>query len=153
MYTIADVPYWGLSTCLTNDTVVRGNILTVARMFCTVGAGIVTIFIPEITKRVTEQFKYADTATDKALILKDKAEAIAFIKDHNKTKSKIDSQYPKLPIWVEKFKFTEKEFENIKGLIKLLSARFVKLSTLRVSTLTNKLLLKVSSSFLANFNI
>ena len=23
LYTIADVPYWGLSTCLTNDTVVR----------------------------------------------------------------------------------------------------------------------------------
>ena len=47
----------------------------------------------------------------------DKSEAIAFIKDHNKTKSKIDSNYPKLPIWVEKFKFTEKEFENIKGFI------------------------------------
>jgi len=47
----------------------------------------------------------------------DKSEAIAFIKDHNKTKSKIDSNYPKLPIWVEKFKFTEKEFESIKEFI------------------------------------
>ena len=77
VYTIADVPYWGLSTCLTNDTVVRGNILTVARMFCTVGAGIVTVFIPMITGAVTEKFKYADTVADKALIAKDKAEAIA----------------------------------------------------------------------------
>ena len=75
-YTIADVPYWGLSTCLTNDTVVRGNILTVARMFCTVGAGIVTVFIPMITGKLTEPFKYTDSAADKALILKDKFEAI-----------------------------------------------------------------------------
>ena len=52
-YTVADVPYWGLSTCLTNDTVVRGNILTVARMFCTVGAGIVTVFVPIITNAIT----------------------------------------------------------------------------------------------------
>ena len=77
VYTIADVPYWGLSTCLTNDTVVRGNILTVARMFCTVGAGIVTVFIPMITGAVTEKFKYADTVADKALIAQHKAEAIA----------------------------------------------------------------------------
>ncbi len=77
IYTIADVPYWGLSTCLTNDTVVRGNILTVARMFCTVGAGIVTVFIPMITGAVTEKFKYADTVADKALIAQHKAEAIA----------------------------------------------------------------------------
>ena len=76
VYTIADVPYWGLSTCLSNDTTVRGNILTVARMFCTVGAGIVTVFIPMITGALTEKFKYADTIEDKALIAVDKAEAI-----------------------------------------------------------------------------
>ena len=74
-YTIADVPYWGLSTCLTNDTETRGNILTVARMFCTVGAGIVTIFIPMISGAVTAKFKY--TAADLALIAKDKADAIS----------------------------------------------------------------------------
>ena len=62
VYTIADVPYWGLSTCLTNDTVVRGNILTVARMFCTVGAGIVTVFLPVITDAITKQYKYTDSA-------------------------------------------------------------------------------------------
>ena len=47
----------------------------------------------------------------------DKAKAIAFIKDHNKTKSKTDSQYPKLPIWVEKFKFNQKQFDEIKEFI------------------------------------
>ena len=77
VYTVADVPYWGLSTCLTNNTVTRGNILTVARMFCTVGAGIVTVFLPMITGALTEKFKYADTAADKALIAADKADAIA----------------------------------------------------------------------------
>ncbi len=73
-YTIADVPYWGLSTCLTNNTVTRGNILTVARMFCTVGAGIVTVFLPMITGALTAKFKY--TADDIALIMADKAEAV-----------------------------------------------------------------------------
>lgn len=43
----------------------------------------------------------------------DKAEAIAFIKDHNKTKSKTDSDYPNLPIWVEKFAFSEENFDEI----------------------------------------
>ncbi len=73
-YTVADVPYWGLSTCLTNNTVTRGNILTVARMFCTVGAGIVTVFLPMITGALTSKFKY--TQDDIALILSDKAEAV-----------------------------------------------------------------------------
>lgn len=76
-YTIADVPYWGLSTCLTNDTETRGNILTVARMFCTVGAGIVTIFIPMITGALTAQYKYTDSAEDLASIALHKADAIA----------------------------------------------------------------------------
>ena len=57
VYTVADVPYWGLSTCLTNDTTVRGNILTVARLVCTLGAGIVTVFVPVITGAVTEKYK------------------------------------------------------------------------------------------------
>ena len=75
VYTIADVPYWGLSTCLTNDTVVRGNILTVARMACTVGAGVVTVFVPVITGAVTAKFKY--TEADIGTIMTDKAAAIA----------------------------------------------------------------------------
>ena len=60
VYTICDVPYWGLSTCLTNNTETRGNILTVARLVCTVGAGIVTIFTPIITQAVTAKYKGED---------------------------------------------------------------------------------------------
>ncbi len=75
VYTVADVPYWGLSTCMTNDTVVRGNILTVTRLVCTLGAGIVTVFVPIITNGVTSKFKY--TADDLARIMVDKADAIA----------------------------------------------------------------------------
>lgn len=57
VYTVADVPYWGLSTCMTNNTEVRGNILTVARLVCTLGAGIVTVFVPVITSAVTQKYK------------------------------------------------------------------------------------------------
>ncbi len=60
VYTIADVPYWGLSTCLTNDTIVRGNILTFTRLVCTLGAGIVTVGVPLITSAVTAKYKDAD---------------------------------------------------------------------------------------------
>ena len=59
-YTVADVPYWGLSTCMTNNTVVRGNLLTVTRLLCTLGAGIVTVFVPIITSAITA--KYRDEA-------------------------------------------------------------------------------------------
>ena len=57
VYTVADVPYWGLSTCLTNDTAVRSNILTVARLVCTLGAGIVTVGVPIITSAVTAKYR------------------------------------------------------------------------------------------------
>lgn len=53
IYTVADVPYWGLSTAMSNDTYRRGNLLTIARLFCTAGAGIVTVFTPMITSAVT----------------------------------------------------------------------------------------------------
>lgn len=76
-YTVADVPYWGLATCLTNDTTVRGNILTVVRLVCTLGAGIVTVGVPIITNAVTAKFKYTDADMDQILI--DKAEQIASI--------------------------------------------------------------------------
>jgi sugar (glycoside-pentoside-hexuronide) transporter len=56
VYTIADVPYWGLSTSMTNNTTKRGNLLTVARLFCTVGAGLVTIIVPLVTAGVTEKY-------------------------------------------------------------------------------------------------
>ncbi len=73
-YTVADVPYWGLSTCMTNDTVVRGNLLTVTRLLCTLGAGIVTVFIPIITNAITAKFKY--TADDISQIMVDKSAEI-----------------------------------------------------------------------------
>ena len=75
LYTVADVPYWGMATCLTNDTTVRGNILTVVRLVCTVGAGIVTVGVPIITNAVTAKYKYTDA--DMALIMTDKADQIA----------------------------------------------------------------------------
>lgn len=62
VYTVADVPYWGLATCMTNDTIVRGNILTVARLICTLGAGIVTVGVPIITSAVTNKFKFPSVA-------------------------------------------------------------------------------------------
>ncbi len=62
VYTVADVPYWGLSTCLTNDTEVRGKILTVSRLACTLGAGIVTVFVPVIVDAVTKKYKIQNAA-------------------------------------------------------------------------------------------
>ena len=85
VYTVADVPYWGLSTCMTNNTETRSNILTVARMACTVGAGAVTVFLPMITGKLTEQYKYVGpeiedgivkVRNDYDLILAQKADAI-----------------------------------------------------------------------------
>ncbi|MBO5776683.1 MAG: MFS transporter, partial [Clostridia bacterium] len=61
-YTIVDVPYWALSTAITNDTTKRGNMLTIARLICTLGAGIVTVFVPIITSAVTADYKYGALA-------------------------------------------------------------------------------------------
>ncbi len=74
VYTVADVPYWGLSTCMTNDTVVRGNMLTITRLLCTLGAGIVTVFVPIITGAVTSKYKYTDADISKIMV--DKADQI-----------------------------------------------------------------------------
>ncbi len=60
VYTVSDVPYWALSTCMTNNTIVRGNLLTVTRLICTLGAGIVTVGVPIITSAVTAKYKYTD---------------------------------------------------------------------------------------------
>ena len=60
VYTVADVPYWGLSTCMTNNTIVRGNMLTVTRLVCTLGAGIVTVGVPFITSAVTKKYRGED---------------------------------------------------------------------------------------------
>ena len=63
VYTVADVPYWALSTAMSNDTYRRGNLLTIARLFCTLGAGIITVFTPIITQAVTA----TDSATVSAI--------------------------------------------------------------------------------------
>lgn len=47
-YTIVDVPYWGLASSMTKDTDKRNTMLTIARLFCTIGAGIVTVLLPVI---------------------------------------------------------------------------------------------------------
>jgi len=52
VYTIQDVPYWGLSSAMTSDTVKRNHMITVARMFCMLGAGIITVLMPMIQGRV-----------------------------------------------------------------------------------------------------
>lgn len=52
VYTVADVPYWGLSTAMSNDTYRRGNLLTIARLFCTAGAGLVTVIVPLVTSNM-----------------------------------------------------------------------------------------------------
>lgn len=62
VYTVADVPYWGLSTAMSNDTYRRGNLLTIARLFCTAGAGIVTVVTPLITDNMTKGMNPAQTA-------------------------------------------------------------------------------------------
>lgn len=49
LYTIVDVPYWGLATAMTSETNQRGTMLTVARLFCTVGGGIISILVPNIS--------------------------------------------------------------------------------------------------------
>ena len=48
-YTSVDVPYWGLASSMTSDTNKRNTMLTVARLFCTVGSGLVSVVIPIIT--------------------------------------------------------------------------------------------------------
>lgn len=49
VYTIIDVPYWGLASSMTSDTNQRGVMLTVARLFCTIGSGVVSVLIPNIS--------------------------------------------------------------------------------------------------------
>ena len=48
-YTSVDVPYWGLASSMTSDTDKRNTMLTVARLFCTVGSGLVSVVIPVVT--------------------------------------------------------------------------------------------------------
>ncbi|MDR2091241.1 MAG: glycoside-pentoside-hexuronide (GPH):cation symporter [Clostridiales bacterium] len=56
VYTVIDVPYWGLSTSLSNETHQRGVTLTVARLLCTIGAGVVGLLVPVFTGAWTSGF-------------------------------------------------------------------------------------------------
>ncbi len=67
VYTVADVPYWGLSTAMSNDTYRRGNLLTIARLFCTAGAGIITVLTPIITQALTADNNAVVTAIQAAM--------------------------------------------------------------------------------------
>lgn len=52
-------------------------------------------------------------------------EIIAFLKDHSKTKAKVDSSYPQLPVHKEKFDFTDTDFEEIE---KFIISKFIDIS-------------------------
>lgn len=47
----------------------------------------------------------------------DKGEIVAMLKDHSKTKAKVDSSYPQLPVHKVSFSFTDKDFEDIEKFI------------------------------------
>ena len=96
-YTIVDVPYWALSTAMTNDTTKRGNMLTIARLICTLGAGIVTVGVPIVTDALTAKFKYTAENMDKILV--DKAEQIAqIVANQGKT---VEEAAKNLQNWVQ----------------------------------------------------
>lgn len=73
-YTTVDVPYWGLASSMTSDTEKRNTMLTIARLFCTIGGGIVTVFIPIfqdiVRKNVVNDFLGASAGEDLAENLK-----------------------------------------------------------------------------------
>ena len=48
----------------------------------------------------------------------DKGQIVAIIKDHSKTKAKVDSSYPQYPVYKKLFEFTEKDFNEIEDFIK-----------------------------------
>lgn len=58
-YTSVDVPYWGLASSMTSDTDKRNTLLTIARLFSTIGSGLVSVAIPVLvdTNPETQVFK------------------------------------------------------------------------------------------------
>ena len=55
-YTIIDVPYWGLSTAMSADTDYRSRLLTVARLLCTAGAGLIQVLLPALASALTAKY-------------------------------------------------------------------------------------------------
>lgn len=54
VYTLVDVPYWGIANSLTADSHERDSLLTAGRMFSVAGSGLLTIIVPLITGAVAK---------------------------------------------------------------------------------------------------
>ena len=76
LYTIVDVPYWGLATAMTSETNQRGTMLTVARIFCTIGGGIIEILVPNISGLWIKDF----TDSTGAIVMGQEANAAAALR-------------------------------------------------------------------------
>ena len=59
-YTIVDVPYWGLASSMTSDTLQRGNMLTIARIACTLGGGVIAVAVPILSNYWIKDFTDAE---------------------------------------------------------------------------------------------
>lgn len=55
-YTAIDVPYWSLATSMTSNTFQRGTMLTIARLLCTAGSGLVSIVVPPLADAITAPY-------------------------------------------------------------------------------------------------
>lgn len=70
VFTVIDVPYWGLSSAMTSDTNERNKLLSIARLVCSAGGGLLTLVVPQVTSYITNNIrtdfaaKYGDTLTD-----------------------------------------------------------------------------------------
>ena len=62
-YTAIDVPYWSLATSMTSNTFQRGTMLTIARLLCTAGSGVVSIVVPPIADAITAPYYTVDETT------------------------------------------------------------------------------------------
>jgi len=56
VYTIVDVPYWGLASSMTSDTLQRGTMLTFARIACTIGGGLIAVIVPNLSNSWIKDF-------------------------------------------------------------------------------------------------
>ncbi len=110
-YTIVDVPYWALTTAMTNDTTKRGNMLTIARLLCTLGAGIVTVFVPIITNAVTAEYKYGLFA------VKDPITNIVYTEEAAKAFMESSKNFLGQETWALKPAFEEQGFKLMEGLL------------------------------------
>ena len=62
-YTAVDVPYWSLATSMTSNTNQRGVMLTIARLLCTAGSGVVSIVVPPLADVITKDYYVINETT------------------------------------------------------------------------------------------